>query len=119
MNVNQFLAYMEVVQMSTTLTHVHVVQDTLEKTALRVYTTFMHFNTTLFGFTINLNYNTKDINDCEPIPCMHGSCADGFNSYTCTCDPGYSETNCNKGTIFYSFTLLICLLGLAVLTLKI
>ncbi len=33
--------------------------------------------------------------DCAPNPCLNGgSCADGFNSYTCTCINGYTGTNC-------------------------
>ena len=43
------------------------------------------------------NTNTKDINDCKPDPCKHGSCVDRVISYTCVCDPGYSGVNCNKG----------------------
>merc|ERR1719369_223887 len=30
----------------------------------------------------------QDINECESNPCVHGSCTDGVNSYTCQCEPG-------------------------------
>ena len=42
--------------------------------------------------------NIKDINYCEPDPCTHGRCIDGVSSYMCVCDPGYTGSNCNKGT---------------------
>ena len=42
--------------------------------------------------------NIKDVNECEPEPCEHGSCTDGVNSHTCECDPGYSGRNCNEST---------------------
>ena len=56
-------------------------------------------------FAINCsNTNVKDINDCEPDPCTHGSCIDGVNSYMCACDQGYIGANCNEGTLmFHSF----------------
>ena len=43
------------------------------------------------------NSNIKDINDCESIACMYGSCVDGVNLYTCVCGPGDSGTNCTEG----------------------
>lgn len=30
-----------------------------------------------------------DVDDCASSPCPHGLCTDGFNNYTCSCDPGY------------------------------
>ena len=30
----------------------------------------------------------QDINECALIPCPHGVCVDGVNSYTCYCLPG-------------------------------
>ena len=50
------------------------------------------------------NTNIKDINDCEPDPCIHGSCEDEVNLYTCACDSGYSGTDCaESNSKHYSF----------------
>jgi hypothetical protein len=36
-----------------------------------------------------------NIDDCSPSPCQNGgSCTDGVNSYTCSCAPGFTGTNC-------------------------
>jgi preprotein translocase subunit SecY len=41
-----------------------------------------------------------DIDDCAPITCENGgTCADGVNSYTCTCVTGYTGTNCQTGKL--------------------
>ena len=39
----------------------------------------------------------SDIDECAPGPCIHGTCKDGVNQYTCTCVPGYTDTNCSTG----------------------
>ena len=84
-------------ELITTL--VHVIQVIVEPTALKVQTSFIQLFTWI---TINCsNSSIKDINDCDPNPCTHGSCTDGVNSYTCACDPGYSGVDCNKGTNFH------------------
>ncbi len=48
------------------------------------------------------------IDECNIDPCVHGTCQDGDNSYTCTCDPGYTGTNCDQGEldIYFSFSIL-------------
>ncbi|XP_078618167.1 uncharacterized protein LOC144885875 isoform X1 [Branchiostoma floridae x Branchiostoma japonicum] len=38
----------------------------------------------------------KNIDHCAANPCVNGDCADGVNSYTCTCYPGYEGINCDK-----------------------
>ena len=35
--------------------------------------------------------------ECQPNPCVHGTCTDGVNSYTCQCSPGYRGDNCDEG----------------------
>ena len=39
-----------------------------------------------------------DINDCIGVTCsFHGTCVDGVNSHTCSCDAGYTGSNCETG----------------------
>ncbi|XP_038052310.1 neurogenic locus notch homolog protein 2-like [Patiria miniata] len=39
-----------------------------------------------------------DEDNCDPNPCMNGgSCADGINSYVCTCVEGFTENDCETG----------------------
>jgi len=33
--------------------------------------------------------------DCDPNPCVHGTCIDGIDDYTCNCEPGWEGKNCN------------------------
>jgi len=36
-----------------------------------------------------------DINGCLSVPCQNGgTCTDWGNSYTCSCNAGYTGTNC-------------------------
>ena len=44
-----------------------------------------------------LTFNIVDIDDCLPSPCVHGTCKDHPNSYTCTCSHGYSGADCDIG----------------------
>ena len=38
------------------------------------------------------------MDDCASQPCKYGAtCVDGDNSYTCSCAPGFSGTNCTVG----------------------
>ena len=39
----------------------------------------------------------EQIDECAPKPCgapYRGTCADGINAYTCTCNTGWEGTNC-------------------------
>ena len=38
-----------------------------------------------------------EIDECGSSPCVHGTCTDRVDSYTCVCDPGYSGTDCQIG----------------------
>ena len=40
------------------------------------------------------------LDECASNPCVNGKCDDGHNSYTCTCDPGYSGPNCDEGRLY-------------------
>ena len=42
-------------------------------------------------------YFLIDIDECSNSPCVNGQCANGANHYTCTCDAGWTGTNCNTG----------------------
>jgi hypothetical protein len=36
-----------------------------------------------------------DNNPCNPDPCTHGQCVASGETYTCTCNSGYSGTICD------------------------
>ncbi|XP_052708108.1 fibropellin-1-like isoform X2 [Crassostrea angulata] len=47
---------------------------------------------------VNLSFicqRVSDIGECVSSPCVHGTCTDQLNSYTCQCQPGYTGTNCD------------------------
>ena len=49
---------------------------------------------------ISLICLSSDINDCSNEPCKNGgTCTDGVDSYTCTCDAGYTGKNCEIGRL--------------------
>jgi hypothetical protein len=39
-----------------------------------------------------------DVDDCVRVTCsFHGTCVDGVNSHTCSCEHGYTGDNCETG----------------------
>ena len=43
-----------------------------------------------------------DIDDCIGVTCsFHGTCVDGVNSHTCSCEAGYSGDSCERGIFRY------------------
>ena len=38
-----------------------------------------------------------ELNECESLPCVYGTCKDGINNYYCNCTPGYTGKDCNVG----------------------
>ena len=36
---------------------------------------------------------------CFPDACVHGQCIEMETGYNCTCDAGYSGSNCSTGTL--------------------
>jgi len=51
-----------------------------------------------------------DIDECASSPCQNGgTCADGINSYTCTCAGGYDGAQCQNSTyVFILFLKDVC-----------
>ena len=41
----------------------------------------------------------SDIDECKYSPCIHGTCHDQINGYTCSCDNGYEGENCTESEI--------------------
>jgi len=40
----------------------------------------------------------SDIDECVSAPCQNGGqCYNELNQYSCTCEPGFVGTNCEKG----------------------
>lgn len=49
----------------------------------------------------------SDINECLQSPCVHGQCSDTLGSYRCTCDVGWTGTNCETGTVYIFFHIIV------------
>ena len=47
----------------------------------------------LFCFFLSITVN---IDECASSPCVHGSCTDNVNGYTCSCIDGYTGTECQS-----------------------
>ncbi|XP_077996691.1 uncharacterized protein LOC144449999 [Glandiceps talaboti] len=45
--------------------------------------------------TCTFTVAVEELNECDNNPCQHGSCTDGINSYTCTCEDGYDGKDCH------------------------
>ena len=41
-------------------------------------------------------FTSVDINECTSSPCVHGTCSDEVNEYSCTCDAGYKGDQCEE-----------------------
>ena len=54
-------------------------------------------NNTMLIFLYSFNNLFSDMNECASNPCTNGFCQDGPNSYTCSCNAGWTGTNCNIG----------------------
>ena len=39
-------------------------------------------------------FTFTDIDECVGNECVHGSCVDRVNEYSCDCQPGYTGTHC-------------------------
>ena len=45
------------------------------------------------------NFFVFVVDYCHGIVCNHGVCVRGQLGYTCTCNPGYWGTHCNKSKL--------------------
>ena len=39
----------------------------------------------------------SEIDECSSNPCVHGTCRNEIDMYTCICDRGYESTHCDQG----------------------
>ena len=47
---------------------------------------------------------TLDIDECSPNPCKNGgTCTDGLNSYSCSCQVGYEGDNCEISKLYFFY----------------
>lgn len=37
------------------------------------------------------------IDNCDPDPCIYGTCTDLFDDFQCSCEPGYTGDICGEG----------------------
>ena len=59
-----------------------------------------------FNFRVILVLNLLAINYCASQPCQNGAiCSTTILSYSCTCNPGYTGTNCEFSTCKIKFIL--------------
>ncbi|XP_066275070.1 protein jagged-1b-like [Branchiostoma lanceolatum] len=47
------------------------------------------------AYHTNMYALCADIDDCASSPCAHGTCTDGHMNYTCSCENGWTGTNCD------------------------
>ena len=51
----------------------------------------------------NVYHYFSDTDDCATVTCQNGgTCVDGVNSFTCSCDTGYEGNNCETSKLYLS-----------------
>ena len=63
-------------------------------------------------------YPITDIDECQPVPCVHGNCIDDINSYSCSCEIGYTGDNCEIGKYNHELLYYVCRLNIKQLAMK-
>jgi hypothetical protein len=43
-----------------------------------------------------MQYTYPEINECDSSPCVHGTCTDQLNGYTCSCSDGFMGPMCHR-----------------------
>lgn len=43
----------------------------------------------------------SDIDECAISPCIHGTCEDAINNFTCICDMGYTDILYDQGIYIF------------------
>ena len=64
----------------------------------KYFDSFNIFIQSISCFVLFIQY-AENIDDCDPNPCVNGACQDGVNSFTCTCDAGFTGVNCGGNNI--------------------
>lgn len=55
-------------------------------------------------------WTVLDVNDCETEQCSFGTCADRVDSFSCSCNPGYTGVRCDTGNKAFALLYLLNIL---------
>ena len=74
----------------------------------------MHCIRTSDSVSLSVCYCAVNPDDCPQTTdaCGHGTCVDGLDTYTCSCDAGYEGDHCQSESRGVSVLMTVCDLGL-------